>query len=294
MWAGPESPTGEAHAQGTVRKGPIARPARIRDRRARLPRRSRASRRSISAALFARDPETQARSRCSPGPLAKPATLLIDRSCARDPRARRRRGSHARPAARCRTRAILTDLARRRHRARSCSRLRRSAARAGGSTTTSASIPSAPVRHAAGRHALADARARRREPRGGVGDDPGCRARRRTRCGRRAGAFPGSRVRGRRPTTDSSASSCTSPACSARSAPAELSDGTLRYLLLCAALLPARPAPAHRAQRARGEPASRPARAPRRAHRRGVQPGRRWWWSPTPSGSPSALEAPAR
>ncbi|MET0734059.1 MAG: AAA family ATPase [Microbacterium sp.] len=80
MWAGPESPTGEARVQGTVRKGPRAlllgyagdELGYLVDLG--LPQ-------VVGPTLFDRDPELK-REQVFAGPLAKPSTLLIERTCA--------------------------------------------------------------------------------------------------------------------------------------------------------------------------------------------------------------------
>ena len=78
MWAGPETPTGEARPQGTVRKGPLAvllgfagdELGYLVDLG--IPQ-------SAGPTLFHRDPELK-REQVFAGPLAKPSTLLIDRT----------------------------------------------------------------------------------------------------------------------------------------------------------------------------------------------------------------------
>ncbi|HEX5857329.1 MAG TPA: AAA family ATPase [Microbacterium sp.] len=78
MWAGPESPTGEGRPQGTVRRAPLAvllgfasgELGYVVDLG--LPQ-------VVGPTLFARDPELK-REQVFSGPLAKPATLLIDRT----------------------------------------------------------------------------------------------------------------------------------------------------------------------------------------------------------------------
>ncbi|GAA1987106.1 AAA family ATPase [Microbacterium pumilum] len=78
MWAGPESPTGEARVQGTVRKGPRALLLGYASDELGylvdlgLPQ-------VVGPTLFDRDPELK-REQVFAGPFAKPATLLIDRT----------------------------------------------------------------------------------------------------------------------------------------------------------------------------------------------------------------------
>ena len=235
LWAGPEAPTGAAHAQGTVRKGPVSvRLGFASDELGYLvdlgiPQTDQRS-------AFARDPEIK-REQIFAGPFATPSTLLVDRTRAA---ARVRDGAWAPVAQQLAPwESVVTDLA------------------AGDAAPELLTLRRLLDGWRFYDHFRADADAPARQPQIGTrtamlshdGSDLAAVWATITESGRRdvldaavERAFPGSSVTvaegdGRLRLV------MRQPGLLRPLDTAELSDGTLRYLLLCAALLPARPGP---------------------------------------------------
>lgn len=235
QWAGPESATGEAAPQGTVRRGPVA--VRLGFASTELgyltdlgiPQ-------SDQRSFFARDPEIK-REQVFAGPVAKPSTLLVDRTRAA---ARVRDGEWTTVAQTLAPwESVVTDLA-----------------------AGDAAPELLALRRLLGGwrfydHFRVDGDAPARQPQIGTrtatlshdGSDLAAVWATTVEAGRGAPldaavdrAFPGSSVR----VADTDGRLrlvMRQPGLLRPLETAELSDGTLRYLLLCAALLPARPGP---------------------------------------------------
>ena len=235
LWAGPEAPTGAAAAQGTVRAGPLAvRLGFASDELGYLvdlgiPQVDQRS-------AFARDPEIK-REQIFAGPFAKPSTLLVDRTRA----VARVRDREWTPVAQqlAPWESVVTDLA-----------------------AGDAAPELLALRRLLGGwrfydHFRVDADAPARQPQigtrtatlSGDGSDLAAVWATITEAGRASAldeaverAFPGSRV-SIAETDGRLRLVMRQPGLLRPLDTAELSDGTLRYLLLCAALLPARPGP---------------------------------------------------
>ena len=229
---------GDAAGPGHGPQGPRQPEARLLVRRLRLRHRSRPA--AAGSRHFDRDPADQGREPVDRA-CAGARQHLAERQGAVGHACATRMASGGRPTTRLAVVRQHADALQPTPRTRSrAAAAARAACAAGVSTIISA--PTARRRRAAARSARARRCWRAMAP---TSPPPSRRSRRSasrvSSSGAVADAFPGGRDRGRRQPAAISRSRCASTACCGRCNAAELSDGTLRYLLLVAALLSPRP-----------------------------------------------------